>query len=208
MKTSAQNSFKAFSAGLALSCLVLAHRANGTVIYWDPNGTTSIGGNAIWDTTTSQWSASSTQVASGSLIPWNAADAAGFCAGPTSGTSQGTFTITVNTAITCAGIFNGNLSPGPCNLTISGSGSLNLASGTDAFSNGGTGPPTGNTTITIPITGTVNGVLNSQGSGQLFLHGANTYIGGTLLGGSGIVGFNNSKSFGVGPITLENGATS
>src|SRR5579862_7457167 len=92
--------------------VVAPQRGSATVIYWDPNGTTSVGGSGTWNTSSAQWSPNSTQVASGSLIAWNTADAAGFCAGPSSGVNQGAFTVSVNSAITMAGLFNGNLNPG------------------------------------------------------------------------------------------------
>src|ERR1041385_1319488 len=151
MKTLPNTSLRA-AVALCLACYVVANQVNAAIQWWDPNGTTSVGGNGTWDTTTAQWTpaGTTTQVAAGSLTVWNSANAAGFCAGPASGVNQGTFTITVNSAITIAGIFNGTQSPGPCTLTISRSGSLNLAAGVDAFSDGGTGPPTGTTTITIP----------------------------------------------------------
>src|SRR5690242_2790514 len=138
MKISFNNSWRLFALALGLALSLVANHARAAVYYWDPNGTTSIGGNGTWDTTTKQWSTTSTQSAAASLVVWNTASAADFCAGPASGTSQGTFTITVNSAITMAGIFNGNLNPGPSVVTFNGPGSFVIASGINAaFSTGG-----------------------------------------------------------------------
>ena len=54
-------------------------------------------------------------------------------------------------------------------------------------------------TFLVPITGT--GGLEHLGTGSLFLYGNNTYSGGTLLGTTAGVNFNNANSFGTGPIT-------
>ena len=57
-----------------------------------------------------------------------------------------------------------------------------------------------------------NGQLYPEGNGQSFLHGANTFTGGTTLGYpgvpfSGTVNFNNGSAFGTGPIALTNTGT-
>ena len=210
MKTSRHNPFpRTLQTFLWLcSCLCFsffANQAGAAIEWWDPNGTTSVGGNGTWDTTTARWSPNSTQVAAGSLIVWNTANAAGFCAGPSSSLQQGVFFVTNNTAnLGFAGIFNGSQSPGPCDVTILGSGSLTLASGAQAFST--LSSSLGFTRIQVPING--SGQVTPESSGQLFLEAANTYTGGTLLGFSGspfsgIVNFNNASSFGSGTITLQ-----
>lgn len=194
---------KFISPFLCLLLSFLANKAGAAVISWDPNGTTSIGGSGTWDTSGLNWSTSTSeaQVSTGSLVAWNNAtgvtNAACFSAGPSSGSSQGTFTIAVNSAINMGGIYNGALNPGSDFLTFSGTGSFNLASGQASFDTAGT--VAGTTTIIIPITGV--GPLASQGSGSLFLFGTNTYSGGTSLQGTGGVNFDNNGSFGTGPIT-------
>ena len=197
---------------LAFICACLipslwATSAGAAIYWWDPNGTTSVGGNGTWDTTTAEWANTGNTLGSQttSLVAWNATSAAGFCAGPSGSTSQGTFTITVNTSIGFAGIFNGPEDPGPCTVTITGSGSLNLASGIQGFDTHNSA--VGFTHINVPITGSGN--VCPQNSGQLYLDAVNTYSGGTALGYSGspfngLVNFNNGSSFGSGPITLSN----
>lgn len=195
---------------LPVCSLVLAlsnQLSTATVLAWDPNGTTSVGGNGTWDTTTKNWSSAGSQLQtnSSSLVAWNTADAALFCAGPSASTNQGSFTITVNSAVGFAGIFNGALNPGPCTVTISGTGSLSLASGLQGFDTYNSS--IGNTKINVPITG--SGIVCPENSGQLFLNATNTYTGGTTLGFSGgsfggLVNFNNASSFGTGTITISN----
>ncbi len=188
----------------AVSCIVscpLASPVGAAILWWDPNGTTSVGGNGTWNTTSAQWSSTSAQ--SSSLVVWNSTSAAGFCAGPGSSSQQGVFTVAVNSAITFAGIFNGSQSPGPCDITLNGTGSLSF-SGQQAFST--FNASLGFTRIQVPLTGT--GQLVAESSGQLSLEAANTYSGGTLLGFSGaafsgLINFNNASSFGSGTITFQ-----
>jgi autotransporter-associated beta strand protein len=209
MKPPIPNRLKFLPTILCLS--ILAHNADAAIQWWDPNGTTSVGGNGTWDTTTPLWAPTTTtpagaQAPSANLVVWNPANAAGFCAGPAASTQQGVFTINVESAITFAGLFNGSQNPGPCDVTITsttGNGSLNLASGAQAFST--LNSSLGFTRINVPITGAGQIVLES--SGQTFLNATNTYTGGTSLGfssarWSGIVNFNNPYAFGPGPITM------
>ena len=202
MKKLTLKSLRLTSAGLSLSLCLLANHAGAAIQGWDPNGTTSIGGNGTWDNTSLNWTpgGTQTQVASGSLVAFTDGNAALFCAGPSGSANQGTFTVTVVGTPTIGGIFNGNLNPGPCNLTITGGG-LILATGTDAFS-----MYNNTTVINTPISGTTGGILNPQGSGNLSLFANNTYTGGTLLNSPTLVYFNNNNSFGTGPITITRGS--
>ncbi len=202
MKELTLKTFRLTSAGLSLSLGLLANHAGAAIQGWDPNGTTSLGGNGTWDSTSLNWTpgGTQTQVASGSLVAFTDGNAALFCAGPSGSANQGTFTVTVVGTPTIAGIFNGNLNPGPCNLTITGGG-LILATGTDAFS-----MYNNTTVINTPISGTTGGILNPQGSGNVSLFANNTYSGGTLLSSPTLVYFNNNNSFGTGPITITRGS--
>jgi autotransporter-associated beta strand protein len=172
---------------------------------WDPNGTTSIGGSGSWDTTTKNWTpaGTQTQVASASLVAWTSGNVALFCAGPSSGSSQGTFSVTVNGAVTIGGIDNGIDNPGSCIITLNNgtSGSLNLPAATCPFRTAGT--VCGTTTINVPITGT--GPLQAFGCGGLILGGANTFTGGFQIDGTGGVSFGTSSAFGTGTITWQTG---
>ena len=196
MRTYTLACVRLISAAFGLLVCLLANPAAATVAYWDPNGN-GTPASGTWDTTSSQWSTIST---GGSDAKWTAGYAACFCAGPTGSASQGTFTVTVNTAnISIGGIYNGELNPGSCYVTINttGSGSLSLASGTCTFYTAGSAA--GSTTINIPINGT--GPMSISGGNPIFLNGANTYSGGTTLGGSGSVNFGNNTAFGSGTIS-------
>ena len=186
--------------GLCLALHAPTVRAN-IIMWWDPNGTTSVGGNGVWDATTPNWSADTNGLQTNLPTVWIATNALGFCAGPASGALQGTFTVTVNSALGFAGFFNGIKAPGPCDITLTGAGSMILASGQQAFETYNIG----RTRINVPVTGTGNVALES--TGQTFLNATNTYTGGTSLGfagtpWSGVVGYNNSASFGTGTITM------
>src|ERR1035441_9141678 len=200
MKNRIQNSARFISSGVCLLFSLLANHAGAAVIYWDNNGT-GTPSSGTWNTTTAQWATSS--VLTASTVVWNTADAACFTAGAT---SPGAITITVNSAINCAGIFNGSLNPPGCTLTISGAGSLNTPSGLNwtLDISGLNGDPT---TIAVPITGA--SVVTLEGGAQCYLHAANTHTGGTQLGFAGnafasILNFNNSGAFGTGSIIVSN----
>ena len=68
---------------------------------------------------------------------------------------------------------------------------------------GGTFDTNGNN-VTLASALTGPGSLTKQGAGTLTLTAANTYAGGTIIGG-GLINFNNLANFGSGPITLNGG---
>jgi hypothetical protein len=193
---------------LTVSCLILSllsKNSRATVLYWDPEGTTTqttanLAGT--WSTTASQWSTSSAQSAP---TTWVSTDAACFCA-QTGTAATGTFEVTLTSTISCAGLFNGSLTPAGYNviLTNGGGGSLNFISGNDALDTSGSdGDPT---LIYVPITGP--GTATCEGGNQLYLEVPNTYTGGTLLGYinnalGNIVNFTNN-SFGTGSVLFSN----
>lgn len=167
---------------------------------WDPNGTNSIGGNAVWDTVTKNWTTNGTetQVASGSLVAYTPGNIALFCAGPTGSANQGTFYVTNNTAnLSIGSIVNGDDNPGPCTVYIVGTGSLSLPSSLTYVITYNSS--LGYTYINVPITGV--GPLEAQSSGSLILNAANSFTGGFDIDGSGSVTFGNSAAFGTGSIT-------
>ena len=215
MKNPARDSLALTPASLGLLFCLVANPVVAAIQGWDPNGTTSIGGAGVWDTSSLKWTpaGTTTQVASGSLVAFTAGNVALFCAGPSSSGSQGTFTITASGAISMGGIDNGNDAPGACNITINQgtSGSLVLPSATTTFNQAGSA--CGNTTINIPITGV--GPLSVFGCGTLTLGGANTYTGKTIILGANVSvsslnkvsGGSASSSLGA-PTTAANGTIS
>ena len=107
-----------------------------------------------------------------------------------------------------AGRFDGPLTPNPCEVAITGAGTIFIASGLQGFDvSTKTGDP-GSLTINNVLAGV--GTLTAEGNGQLSLNAINIYTGGTQLGyaGSqsfaGIINFNSSASFGAGGIVLSN----
>lgn len=191
MKTPFFNSRRLLTLTIGLSYSLLLSQASAIIYYWDPNGL-SAPTSGTWDTSTPQWSTTSALTAS--PVVWDPTAAAGFPAG-TAGISA--LTITVNSPIGFAGTFNGlTATIGVTNLVLSGTGSLSLNAGLQGF---WTGASTYNTIIRLPITGP--GALQNQSSGSLWLSGNNTYSGGTSLGTSAGLNFNNGNAFGTGPIT-------
>jgi autotransporter-associated beta strand protein len=206
-------SFRIGSAGFGLLFALAANHAGATTLYFDPNGASPVtAGTYTWDTTSLEWATSS--ALSGSLVAWNSADAACFVAG----SFTGNITVDVNSAINVAGLFDGNLTPPGCNLTLGGTGSLNFPSGAQALGAGGSDANT--VTLNIPITGTgaqPESEMSTAGC-QLNLYAANTFTGGFILGAnsSGIsasqpnndgVNINNSQSFGIGGLISSTSST-
>jgi autotransporter-associated beta strand protein len=180
---------------LSLAWLLLVCRTYAGIDYWDNNGL-SAATSGTWDTTTPQWSTSPSFTAS--PIVWDPAAAAGF---PVGSTNVSAFVITVNSTIPFAGIFNGltngaNNGAGVTNLTIKGTGTLSIDSGLQGF---WTGQSYFNTLLQVSLGGT--GGLQNQSSGSLYLSGTNSYSGGTSVGTSAGLNFNNGFVFGTGPVT-------
>ena len=161
----------------------------GRLNYWDPTGLTgssTLTGN--WDD--NNWATN----AAGQAVPGLFQE--GILAVFSSGTNGAvSTTVTVNSSHTLAGIFNGGIggTTASTNLVINGPGTLSITSGYQGFS---TSVAANNTTITTTLGGT--GGVQSEGGGSLFLYGTNTYSGGTLLGTTAGLNFNNSNSFGMG----------
>lgn len=193
---------KLLMTGSCLLLSLLANNAKAAVLYWDPEGTTTATSANLagtWNTTSSQWTTSTTQ--SSTLTTWSSSDAACFCAG--SSAVSGSFTVTLNSTISCGGLFNGPLAPPGYDVTLAngGSGDIYFNSGACALAVGGSdGDPF---ILNVPISGP--GAAALELTAQLYLNVPNTYTGGTYLGyiGSGacesIVNFTNG-SFGTGPI--------
>jgi autotransporter-associated beta strand protein len=113
---------------------------------------------------------------------------------------------------TVAGIFDGPLTPNSANVTINGTGIMTMQpANLNGFAlNNASDGSLALVTINVVIAGGSTAGICAEESGQLFLNGVNTYVGGTYLGysgssfSSGIWNFNNSASFGTGPIYFLN----
>ncbi|PWU17532.1 MAG: hypothetical protein C5B50_11160, partial [Verrucomicrobia bacterium] len=206
---------------LCLAAGLFALRSHAAVTWWDPEGnwgtyrtyTGAISFTGNWEA--SSWSTS--DKGQTTTVAWIEGNAAGFAVGAgatNSGSSATTvtFTITANSNHTLAGIFDGALNPDSCIVTINGPGQFTLPAGQDAFdllnsSDSSLGQVIINNALTGP------GQLLSEGNGQLFLNGANSYSGGTAIGAfgttmTGLINFNNAASFGIGPIQYIKGTAS
>src|SRR5689334_5408926 len=107
MKNLARNPFRIVLTGVCLWS-ILTNNAGAALYYWDNNGA-SAPTSGTWDTTTAQWATTSALTAS--PVVWNTANAAAFPAGTANFSS---LTITVNSSIAFAGLFNGpSSSTGP-----------------------------------------------------------------------------------------------
>src|ERR1017187_4631341 len=211
MKKLTLNSLRSIPAALGLIFALLANHAGAAITTWDPQGSNTqnyyLGDlSGTWEN--ANWSTSQT----GQATPqaWIEGTAALFAVH--SGTGTPAFTVTMNANHIVAGIFDGSLTPNPCPVTIAGTGiysnAPNNLNGINPTAN--TGNP-GSVTFNVVVAGDATGGMDAQGgSGQVYLNMANTYQGGTYLGysGAGFVGgiwnFNNSASFGTGPIIFLN----
>jgi autotransporter-associated beta strand protein len=198
--------FNGTGAGLTNTMIAIAS-TNSTIYYWDPQGTT--GGNpytgsmsGTWEN--NKWSYGATGL--GSPVGWVEGKAALF--GVHTGTGTPPYTVTMNANHVVAGFFDGPLTPNSCDVTIQGSGTVQLANGPQGMDSiNASDGSLGLLRIHVNISG--DGQLFPEGNGQSFLHGTNSYTGGTTLGYttvnfSGTVNFNNGFAFGTGPITLWN----
>lgn len=193
--------------GTSLTSVTATATTNSTIYYWDPQGTA--GSNPYSNSMTGTWEQSKWSYGSAGLatpVAWTEGKAA--CFGVHTGIGTPAYTITMNSSHVVAGFFDGPLTPNSCDVTIQGSGTITLASGPQGLDSlNASDGSLGLLRINVNIAG--DGQLYPEGNGQSFLHGTNSYTGGTTLGYStvnfsGKVNFNNGFAFGTGPITLWN----
>lgn len=186
---------------------ILAHPASAqTTQWWDDNGTNPAT-DGTWDTTSTNWTESSTLAPSTDLF--TNGNYVIFAAGSNTTSAMN---ISVAEAVTCTGLGDGTTSTGTASgayittLNLNdGGGSINLPAGTWPIECGNGGFPAG-IYITATMTGP-GGIAQHNGAG-LALYGNNTYSGGTVATGGQIIYFNNPNSFGSGPISTSGGGTS
>ena len=187
----------------------VATAAASSLYYWDPQGTGGSNPNTnsmsgTWEN--AKWSTSS----GGQATPVNWVDGKAAVFGVHTGTNTPPYTITMNSDHVVAGFFDGPLAPNSCDVTISGSGTIDLASGPQGLdAHNASDGSKAFIRINVPITG--EGQLFPEDNGQSFLNASNSYTGGTTLGYDdangpnafdGTVNFNNGSAFGTGTITL------
>jgi autotransporter-associated beta strand protein len=166
---------------------------------FDVNGATAGSGVAANGSYTWETAQFSSTAAGTDAVAWNEGNFLRLAAGTDASTSN--YTITANSNHTFAGMYL--QSSGGGTVTITGSGILTLAAGDQGMY---VDDQTSNLKVSAVIAGT--GRLVWQGpaasgasGGSLYLLGANTYSGGTLLNTSKGLNFNNNSSFGTGRIT-------
>ena len=179
MKRLTPNSLRIVPPALGLIFALFTNHAGAAFTTWDPQGanpqnpyTGSLTGtweSTSWDTTD--------QLGTSSLSPWVESTTAIFAVN--SGTGTPAFTVTMNSSHTVAGIYDGGQTPGPCPVTINGTGTITLPSGNQTFSVVSPG------TLAISNVIAGSGALVRSGSGTLTLYGVNTYSGGTTIGAGG-----------------------
>ncbi len=196
-----------FICGACVSLSLLAINAGAVNQWWDNNGT-GTPTSGVWVTTTPNWTGSVSSNLTASTVPFTNGNFAEFAAG--SGTITA-LTITVPGAVTCAGLATGLNAATVTTTTFSGAGSINLTTTGGATVTGGGSTlfqgifcgPSGSDSLVfnVPITGSAG--LEQHSSGSMTLDATNTYSGGTDLTGGQLIFYNNSGSFGTGPIIVN-----
>ena len=169
-----------------------ANLAGATFTTWDPQANDpqnpylgSLSGtweNSSWDTTD--------QTGTSPTVAWVEGTTAVFAVNTGSGTPA--FVVTMNSGHTVAGIYDGGQTPGPCTVTVTGTGTMTLPTGDQTFN------------VTSPGILTINTVIAGSGglvqsdTGLLVLSGVNTYSGRTAIGPGGTLTIAGSGKLGNG----------
>ena len=193
------------TASTLLSQMLATASSSSAIYYWDPQGTS--GANPYTGSMSQTWeNAKWSYVSTGLNPPTNWVEGKAACFGVHTGNGTPAYTVTINAGHVVAGFFDGALAPNSCDVTINGSGIIDLADGAQALdAHNSSDGSLAYLRINCIIAG--GGQLVPEGNGQSFLHGANTFTGGTALGYStvpfsGIVNFNNGSAFGSGTLTF------
>jgi autotransporter-associated beta strand protein len=122
-----------------------------------------------------------------------------FAAGTDAGTL--TYTVTVGAAHTINGMQLATGGGGTVNINTTGAGALNVGTGLQGLFVA----TNGNLKLNAALGGVdpTSALQWSGGGGSAFLYGANTFQGGVSLNSANGLNFNNSASFGTGPITYS-----
>jgi autotransporter-associated beta strand protein len=176
MKKFTSNSFRIIPAVLGLLFCLLSKASGQTFSTWNPQGTNSqnpyLGSlSGTWET--SNWDTTD-QLGISPTVDWVESTTALFAVNTGVGTPA--FIVTMNSGHTVAGIYDGGQTPGPCPVTINGTGTMTLPSGSQTFNVISPG------TLTISNVIAGSGALAESGSGRLTLAGVNTFSGATTIG--------------------------
>ena len=186
------------AVSLGLLCCLLANYAAATVTTWDPQASNAqnpyLGSlSQTWEN--AKWSTS--QTGQGTPQAWVENTAALFAVH--TGTGTPAFSVTMNGNHTVAGIFDGPLTPNPCPVTITGTGTMTIPAGWQGFQVTSDTSNPGSVTVNNIITGS-GGIEWEGATGSLLLYGVNTYSGGFYIAAGGGVTFGNNAAFGSGTI--------
>lgn len=173
-----------FLTAAAFAVLAASEQTQATNLFWDNNGTSAVT-SGTWDSTSAVWATSST------LTTATQAFGSGNFPEFSAGTTPTTLNITVNSAVSCAGMY---ARTSGSTVNISGTGSIGITSGLQGFL------CTGNIVINVPLTG-AGGVEQEEGA-ALSLYANNTYTGGTEITGGQNLYYNQNGSFSTGTITI------
>ena len=186
MKNTTSITLRILPVALCLLFTLLANKARGQVpYYWDINGNTAGAGgptpNGDWDDMSAGgfWTIDATgMTATGAWVDGNTPVFSALNGtGATTTDATGTYTITVGTTThTIAGM---QTAPGSGPVTVSGAGSLQIASGMQTFT-------ATNLTISVPLvdpTGGGSGGYQDTLGNNVSLYGVNTFSGNVNLNG-------------------------
>jgi autotransporter-associated beta strand protein len=204
MKNLTPKSLRFIPAALALVFTLLANHARATITTWDPQGTATQSPyksslSQTWEN--AEWSTATSEGGVATPVNWVEGTSALFAVN--SGTGTPAFTVTMNANHTVAGIFDGPDNPNPCPVTLSGTGTIVLPSGTQDFWVSSDTSDPGSLTINNVIAGSGGIQWSADGLGvaTLVLNGANTFSGGFYIDQGGNATFGNNAAFGTGAIT-------
>ncbi len=195
MKKPAWRVLSSVPALLAALVCASANNTYAALNFWDPTGTTpSQTPNGNWED--NAWAPTVTPTASPAA--WADGVAAAFSV---AGMGSNNFTVTVNANHNIAGLFNGAAtgSGSSLGIIIQGPGILSITNVPSVVQGFGTQNSTNNTIVRCQLSGP--GGIQNQNNGSLYLSGTNTFSGGTSLGTSAGLNFNNGSAFGTGAIT-------
>lgn len=147
-----------------------------TFTTWDPQGTNGL--DPYTGSLSGSWEGSNwdplNETGTNSPVAWVEDTTALF--GANTGVGTPAFIVTMNSGHTVAGIYDGGQTPGPCTVTINGSGAMTLPAGLQTFNVVSPGA----LAISNNITG--GGGIALSGSGTLTLYGTNSFTGASTIG--------------------------
>ncbi len=179
---------------------LLANHVQAVNRYFDVNDTAAgsgvmDGGSYSWEG--NFWNTAPDTNGTGATTAWTEGDFPRFSAGTDA--AGKTYTVTASANHSFAGMFANTNAGGTVHVTTSGGAVLSITSGLQGLFSG----TNSNLYLDTAIGGddATSALQWSGGGGSAYLYGANTFQGGIMLNSANGLNFNNSQSFGTGPIT-------